>query len=314
MSLQVGYDTSDVGVASMSYKEPRIQFVDYSPAVGPDGSVWWSKLPRKLPPATNLIRTFDNMSWAAIGLCMLIVSLFLTIVSYLGSHYGVGTRDYVDVFGVPFRMLNAEAFPNWFDQNLRHPARQKFFMPGFTGSYVLLLWSVMGMVIAMAFLSNIRAMLLSPVFEKTIDSTKDLIVSGKVPINACKCGFWPEYLRTSPNEWERKAFEVGEPYEEKPMRNILLQTAVYDSGTHALLTTYEFIAYLLLSDPWYKDKTPPYYHTSKEVLRPYYHGWICNRVSKWKDDLDMHILLIQQVFHIIPSANIDRVFIRGEWI
>ena len=79
------------------------------------------------------------------------------------------------------------------------------------------------------------------------------------------------------------------------MRDVLLQTVVYADGTHSLLTTYEFIAYEILSNPWYKDKTPPYYHISKEILRPYYHGWICNRVSKWKDDLDMHILFIQQV-------------------
>ena len=156
----------------MSYKEARILFVDYSPAVGEDGSVWWSKLPQKLPPATNLIRTFDATSWAMTGLAMLTVSLFLMLVSYLGSHYGVGTRDYVDVLIVPFRMLNAEAFPNWFDQNLQHPSRQKFFMPGFTGSSILLLWSLMGSVIAMAFLSNIRNMLLSPVLEKPVDSTK----------------------------------------------------------------------------------------------------------------------------------------------
>ena len=41
------------------------------------------------------------------------------------------------------------------------------------------------------------------------------------------------------------------------------------------------------------------YADGKEILCPYYHGWICNRVSKWKDDLDMHIILIQQVIRHI---------------
>ena len=270
-------------------------FVDYSPAVGEDGTVWFSKLPQKLPPATNLMRIFDSKSWAAIFLSMLTVSLLLTLVSYLGKDYGVGTRNYIDVLLVPFRMLNGEAFPNWFDQKLRHPSRQKMFMPGFTGNYILLLWSMMGMIIALAFLSNLRTMLLSPVLEKPVDSTKDLILTGKIPINAWKGGLWPSYLQTSPNEWEQKAYEIGEPYEEIGMQNVLLQTVVYADGTHSLLITYEFVAFEIISDPWYKDKTPPYYHVSKEILRPYYHGWICNRVSKWKDDLDMHILLIQQV-------------------
>ena len=85
---------SDVGVSVISYKEQRIRFVDYSPPVGLDGAVWFSKLPRKLPSATNLVRTFDSMSWLAIAVSMLVVSLFLTLVSYLGTHYGTGSRDY----------------------------------------------------------------------------------------------------------------------------------------------------------------------------------------------------------------------------
>ena len=72
-NAQVGYDTSDVGVGIISYKEQRIKFVDFSPPVGLDGAVWISKLPRKLPPATNLVRTFDSMSWLAIGVSMLVV-------------------------------------------------------------------------------------------------------------------------------------------------------------------------------------------------------------------------------------------------
>ena len=79
------------------------------------------------------------------------------------------------------------------------------------------------------------------------------------------------------------------------MRNILLQTVFYADGTHSLLTMYELIAYQLLSVSWYKDKTPPYFHVSKEVLRLSYHGLICNKVSKWKEDIDIHILLIQEV-------------------
>ena len=144
----MGYNISDVGVGIISYKEQRIQFVDYSPAVGLDGRVWVSRLPRKLPPMTNLLRAFDTMSWLAIGVSILVVSLFLPLVSFLGTHYGTGSRDYVEVLIVPFKMLNAEAFPKLFDQNKRRPASQRFFMPGFTGNFVLLLWSVMGMVIA----------------------------------------------------------------------------------------------------------------------------------------------------------------------
>ena len=60
--LKVGYNTSDVGTAIMSYKVDRMQFVDYSLAIGLDGAVWWSKLPTKVASMTNLIRTFDYVS------------------------------------------------------------------------------------------------------------------------------------------------------------------------------------------------------------------------------------------------------------
>ena len=79
------------------------------------------------------------------------------------------------------------------------------------------------------------------------------------------------------------------------MRDTLLQTKVHTAGTHAQLLGFEIVAYSVLNDPWYKDKTPPYFHISKEVIRPYYHGWITNKISKWKDELDMHILALQQV-------------------
>ena len=102
-------------------------------------------------------------------------------------------------------------------------------------------------------------------------------------------------LKNSPNKWEQKAYEVGFSMDYPSDRDLLLQTAVYEDGTHSLLTTYELVAYGILQNPWYNDKNPPYFHISKEVVRPYYHGWVYNKVSKWKDDLDMHILFIQQV-------------------
>ena len=95
--------------------------------------------------------------------------------------------------------MASEAFPKLFDQNKRRPASKRFFMPGFTGNYILLLWSVMGMVIALAFFSVIRTMLRRPVYEKTIDSTKDLVLAGKIPITGLSNAFWENYLRDSSN-------------------------------------------------------------------------------------------------------------------
>ena len=279
----------------MSYKIDRMKFVDYSSAIGLDGAVWWSKLPTKLPPVTNLVKTFDSISWGLIGISLVVISSLLAIVAYLGTHYGVGTTDYVNVLFVPFRMLNAENMPEWFGLNHQHPSRQRIFMPGFTGHYLLLLWSMTGMFLAMAYLCNTRAMLLTPIYEKPLDYTKELFSLGKIPVNNYKYTMWPQFLKNSPNKWERKAYETGFAYESFYDGDLLLQTAIYKDGTHSLLETYEIVAYQILHNPWYEDKTPPYFHVSKEVVRPYYHGWVYNKVSKWRDDLDMHILSFQQV-------------------
>ena len=139
---------------------------------------------------------------------MLSVSLVLVLASYAGDQYGVGTKDFIIIMLTPFQTLNAESLPSWFvkkeGQKLQN---KKFFSPGFAGNFLLLMWAVLGSLISMAFLSNIRAMLMKPVYQKPIDSTEDIFKVGKKPLIGG--GMWPNYLRTSSNEWERLAGETG---------------------------------------------------------------------------------------------------------
>ena len=187
-------------------------------------------------------------------------------------------------------ILNAEGLPNCFEKY----SSTRFFSRGFTGNMVLLLWSVMGTLLALAFMSTIRVMLFSPVYEKPIDSTKDVILSGKIPILGHKESLWPEYFRTSANKWDQKASEIGRAYDggehEKKLRR-----ETYMEGKYSICSSFGAVSYSIITDPWYANKTPPYFQISKEPLNPYYHGWIYPKVSKWKKDIDRHILSVQQV-------------------
>ena len=50
-----------------------------------------------------------------------------------------------------------------------------------------------------------------------------------------------------------------------------------------------------LKDDHYVDKQTPIYHISKEVIRPYYLGWIIKKKTLWRNIINDHILRIKEV-------------------
>ena len=260
---KVGYSVCDVGITIISYTMERGSFIDYSHPVGVEGMRWVSKPPEKLPPATNIIRIFDETTWLLIFISMLATSLMLLIASTAGHSYGVGTSDITSVLLTPFQTLNAEALPSWFSRK----TTRGLFSPGFTGNYLLLMWTIMGSLISMAFLCNIRAMLMKPVIQNPIDSTKDIIIEGKIPINSHVVSFWPQYMKTSINKWERLAGETGYAYNSFEDRERILVEKVYKDGSHVLMNIPENTAYLIQKIEYFKDKQPPLFHISREMIR-----------------------------------------------
>ena len=258
---KVGYYTCDVGITAIYYTHERLAIIDFSFAVGDAGLTWVSKIPQKLPPATNIVRIFDKTSWLLIFISMMTTSFMLQIASRAGLAYGVGTADIISVFLTPFQTLNAEYLPAWFNRR----RNRRFFSPGFTGNYLLLMWAVLGNLITMALLCNIRAMLMKPVFEKPIDSTKDLIIVGKIP-TTMSTGFWIDYLKTSSNEWERLAGETGDSFKTKEEENSLMIEKVYEAESHVFLNSPVYTLNFLDLE-YFKDKERPVFHISRERLR-----------------------------------------------
>ena len=131
----------------------------------------------------------------------------------------------------------------------------------------------MGMMIVFAFFSMFRATMMRPVRENPIDSTRDLVLAKKQPLLTFGT-FWPKYLKTSKNEWEREVGTKG--VSAKDMNDIdnLLKTLIYTKGTHSVQMTAALVGNAVLSDPWYGDKPSPIFQLSKEVLMLYYLGWV----------------------------------------
>ena len=86
-------------------------------------------------------------------------SFVCILASEVGESYGVGTPDRVTIFLIPFGLLKAEPMPTWFTKNKKNKNKTKaelesqpFLSPGFAGNGLLLVWTVAGSFIAMAFL------------------------------------------------------------------------------------------------------------------------------------------------------------------
>ena len=197
-----------------------------------------------------------------------------------------------------FRLLNAEPYPSWFQFQKKGNSRKIDKFKGFTGNYLLLLWSVSGMMIVFAFLSMFRAAMMRPVMEKPIDTTKDLVLARKQPLLTFG-SFWPQYLLTSKNPWERQVGKMGVSARDMEDIDALLKSLTYEAGTHSVQMTPALVGNAVSTDPWYKNKPSPIFQMSREVLRPYYLGWVLTKASPWREELNRHILQVQQVGQIL---------------
>jgi hypothetical protein len=212
---------------------------------------------------------------------MMLVSFVLIAAYKVESHFGRKKPDKVMLLFTPLAMLNAEAIPP-------DDVNQKKLTKGFTRKFILLHWSVMGMVLTFCFLCNLRAMILKPQMESPIDTTEDLLLAGKTPIVVA--GLWQEYLKTSVNNWQRKAetkaFIIPNPMFIK--KN--LETLVLQDGTHSVMATPPVIANALKN-----NRNSAATHFSKENIGSYYSSWVISKLSPWKKIVNDHIGLIQQV-------------------
>ena len=104
--------------------------------------------------------------------------------------------------------------------------------------------------------------------------------------------------------------EEGLTFLTEKERDDAILNLVHVAGTHVVFENLEIIAYNTLVNPDLKGKEPPIFHVSKALIRlkilknhrsflfffrAYYHGWVFNKISLWKESMDQHILIVLQV-------------------
>ena len=171
---------------------------------------------------------------------------------------------------------------------------QLIFPRGFSANFVVLMWSLCGGILLYSLLANFRVMLLKPMLEKPVNTAKDILDRGMVPMTKDRAQFHVDLLRQSSNPIYQKLADRAIVPKDSDELLRFLEDYVLGAGTHV---------YLMISD---NDDLYELgdFHYSKDVLEGYspWAVWIVNKKWSLHDQLAIHILIYQQVrktLHII---------------
>ena len=164
---------------------------------------------------------------------------------------------------------------------------QLLFPRGFSANFVVLMWSLCGGILLYSLLANFRVMLLKPMLEKPVNTAKEILDRGMVPMTQDGAQFYVDLLRQSSNPIYQKLADraiVPKDYDELIR---FLEDDVLGAGTHVFLYTKNVYILYELGD----------FHVSKDVLEGHspWVVWIVNKKWPLHDQLAIHILIYQQV-------------------
>ena len=154
---------------------------------------------------------------------------------------------------------------------------------GMASVFLVLIWSSLGGILQHAFNSNLLSIIVSPVFEKPMDTAQDILEAGLSPILRHKGN-----LLSSPNpafaELAKRALVTKDT---QPTQLIIEK--VLNKRTHAWMVNFiprvEYLHY-------------DFFHMSKETIG-FLNQWYVMLVNKkWnqKENFEKHILRFQQVY------------------
>merc|ERR1712013_640235 len=210
---------------------------------------------------------------------MVVMSLMLITVHNIQQQFGGENQDISLSIITPLAMLTAE---NMSGSVFNSRTNQLF-----ARNFLLLLWSVMGMIIVFGFVCNLRAMLLKPARDRPIDTTEELFLQGKSPI-VVKTQL-KQSLETSPNVWQRKAAQNARVLGDPRKITTSVETLIQNDGSHAMVLPVLTVIWRLKG----QEKQIPL-HFSEENLYSYYLGWVMAKKSPWKTVINNHIGLYKQ--------------------
>lgn len=131
------------------------------------------------------------MTWIMIVSSILSIIVALIFAIKISQSYGVTSSfDISKILLFPLAILTGENLPRCFRGNSANRRNRKsLFSPGFAGNGLILLWTVGASFLTMAFLSNIRVILMLPVRDQPIDTTEDIFKQDKIPVIGRSCTF-----------------------------------------------------------------------------------------------------------------------------
>ena len=137
-----------------------------------------------------------------LGVSILSVIAAFIVISKVGQSYGEETpvENFLWII-FPLATLTGENISTSFKKNTQK-RNHSFLSPGLARNGLLLLWTVMAAFITMAFLSMIRATLMSPVYGDPIDTAEDIFKEEKTAV--IPRGLWQNYLKTSNDLWIKR--------------------------------------------------------------------------------------------------------------
>ena len=129
-----------------------------------------SRTPGQKLPFGNITKPFSPLLWLLISFCLVSLSLSLFVAHALYER--VSKR----------LVLKEEAKTNFLlftFCKITEPEPLPWFRGGFGGRLLVFLWTTLSLLCTMFYVSNLRAMMVTTEYEKSIDTLEDVLTHGK---------------------------------------------------------------------------------------------------------------------------------------
>ena len=181
---------------------------------------------------------------------------------------------------------------------LPNQSNMKYMIPkGFSVNFLMLLWSVFGGFLLHAYLANFRVMLLTPVYEKAMDTAQDLVDAGMIAFVSPGSEYLLHHLRDSPVSSYQELYKNSVVFDDYDSFNEAIEDDVFGANTHVMLSagSWDFDAL---------DLGPS--HGSKELLEgasPYGY-FLSNKRFPLNEECELHLIKFQQVCSTAASGSL----------
>ncbi|XP_023330176.1 uncharacterized protein LOC111702653 [Eurytemora carolleeae] len=245
----------------------------------------------------NIVKVFDKYTWLAIFVSLILASLGLLLIANVVKSLGFEQPDNVIMLLMPLSILNAEPMPDcyiFFNKRV------------YSGSLLLMSWALSSALLTFSFSSNLRAILLAPSYQIPIDTSTQIAENKMSVVLQARENLHLNYFLTSPVPAQVKMMEnvvfvnVSTKIEVTQIQltlekenYVFMGNKTRDGHGCPLFNNMEVIQDILRNTDAFPERKQVLYF-GKELIRPYYYGWVLQQDSKWAKHVNHHILLCQQ--------------------